>query len=226
LRRLEKSARDQRPLPVRVYEQLRDLIVTGELPEDFQLVQEQVAESLGVSRTPVRDALNRLAHEDLVTWNPGRGYLVNGLTSREIREVYGVRRTLELEAARLACGHHGPALLAHLTALIEEMAAADPTDASIHFELNRQFHRTLVEPCDNHLLLKMLDTLWDHPVNRRITRSYLHEAGSSSAMIAEHRELLAAAAANDERRLLELTSHHLMTGYDDAMRTLDESATA
>lgn len=222
MRPLEKSPRDQRPLPVRVYEQLRDLIVTGDLAEDSQLVQEQVAESLGVSRTPVRDALNRLAHEGLVTWNPGHGYLVNGLTSREIREVYEVRRTLELEAARLACGRHGAALLARLTALIEEMAAADPKDSTIHFELNRQFHRTLVEPCDNHLLLKMLDTLWDHPVNRRITRSYLQEAGSSEAMIAEHRELLAAAADSDQSLLVDLTSQHLMTGYDDATHAIDD----
>lgn len=222
MRPLTKSPRDQRPLPVRVYEQLRDLIVTGDLAEDSQLVQEQVAESLGVSRTPVRDALNRLAHEGLVTWNPGHGYLVNGLTSREIREVYQVRRTLELEAARLACGRHDAVLLARLNALIEEMAAADPKDSAVQFELNRRFHRTLVEPCDNHLLLKMLDTLWDHPVNRRITRSYLQEAGSTEAMIGEHRELLAAAAASNEALLIELTSHHLMTGYDDATQAIDD----
>lgn len=225
MRPLDKSPRDPRPLPVRVYEQLRDLIVIGELAEDSQLVQEQVAEALGVSRTPVRDALNRLAHEGLVTWNPGHGYLVNGLTGREIREVYEVRRTLELEAARLACGRHGAALLAQLNALIEEMVAADPTDSVVHFELNRRFHRTLVEPCDNHLLLKMLDTLWDHPVNRRITRSYLAEAGSSQAMIEEHRQLLAAASASDESLLVELTAHHLMTGYDDASHSLADHTT-
>jgi DNA-binding GntR family transcriptional regulator len=148
---------------------------------------------------------------------------VNGLSSREVREIYQVRRLLEVEATRLACGHHGSALLARLAALIEEMAAADPHDAAVQFDLNRQFHRTLVEPCDNHVLLKMLDTLWDHPVNRRITRSYLVEAGSSQAMIDEHRELLAAAAAGNESVLLELTSGHLMTGYDDAMHALDES---
>lgn len=225
LRPLEKSRRDPRPLPVRVYEQLRDLIVTGELAEDVQLVQEQVAESLGVSRTPVRDALNRLAHEGLVTWNPGRGYLVNGLSTREVREIYQVRRLLEVEATRLACGQHGTAVLARLAALIEDMAAADPQDAVVQFDLNRQFHRTLVEPCDNHVLLKMLDTLWDHPVNRRITRSYLLEAGSSEAMIDEHRELLAAAAEGSESKLLDLTAHHLMTGYDDAMHALDETST-
>ncbi len=226
MRPLDKTRRDPRPLPERVYEQLRDLIVMGELTADSQLVQEQIAEALGVSRTPVRDALNRLAHEDLVTWNPGRGYLVNGLTGREVREVYEVRRTLELEAARLASGRYGAALLSRLYALIEEMAEADPGDAVINFELNRQFHRTLVEPCDNHLLLKMLDTLWDHPVNRRITRSYLQETGSTQTMIDEHRQLLAAVAAADQARVAELMAHHLMTGYDDAMQGVADATPA
>jgi DNA-binding GntR family transcriptional regulator len=209
---------------VRVYEQLRDLIVVGELPEDHQLVQEQVAEALGVSRTPVRDALNRLAHEGLVTWLPGRGYLVNPLSTREIVEVYEVRRILEVEAARLACGHHDGVLLSRLNGLVEEMVATDPEDSGLQFELNRRFHRALVEPCNNALLLKMLDTLWDHPVNRRITRSYLQKPDSVSTMIDEHRELLAAAAAADPDRLIELTAHHLSTGYDDAAQALDAKA--
>lgn len=222
MRQLTKSPRDLRPLPVRVYEQLRDLIVIGELPEDSQLIQEQVAESLGVSRTPVRDALNRLALEGLVTWNPGRGYLVNGLTNREIGEVYQVRRILELEATRLACGKHTGLMIARLHSLIDEMAAADPHDPAAHFDLNRGFHRALVEPCDNLLLLKMLDTLWDHPVNRRITRSYLQEAGSADAMVSEHRALLAAAEATDEAQLLALAELHLSSGYDEAAHALQD----
>lgn len=168
----------------------------GGLDADSQLVQEQVAEALG------------------------RGYLVNALSSREIVEVYQVRRLLELEAARLACGRHTPVMVARLQGLIEEMVAADPGDTSLLFELNRRFHRTLLEPCDNQQLLKMLDTLWDHPVNRRITRSYVREAGSPQTMIDEHRALLAAAADGDEELLLALTSDHLRTGYDEASQSV------
>lgn len=218
MRRLTKSPRDGRPLAVLVYEELRDRIVEGELPGDSKIVQEQVADSLGVSRTPVREALNRLAHEGLVTWLPGGGYLVNELSSREIVEVYQVRRTLEVEATQLASGRHGAVHLAQLTALIEEMAVADPADSAAQFELNRRFHRALVAPCDNALLLKILDTLWDHPVNRRITRSYVSDAGNVGLMIADHRALAAAAAAGDEERLVELTRHHLSTGYDEALQ--------
>lgn len=216
---LEKSPRDSRPMPVRIYERLRDHIVLGELAEDSHLVQEQVAEALGVSRTPLRDALNRLAHEGLVTWIPGTGYVVNGLAEQDIVEVYQVRSNLEVMATRLAVGKHAPALISRLNTLIEEMAAADPEDASRQFELNRQFHRTIVEPCNNRLLLKMLDGLWDHPVNRRITRSYVHDAANVELMVKEHRDMLAAAADADEERLVALTEHHLSSGYDEALHS-------
>lgn len=220
MRELSKSPRDSRPLPVRVYEELRDLIVDGTLQADAQLVQEQIAEALGVSRTPVRDALQRLTHEGLVTWNPGRGYLVNELTGREVIEVYEVRRLLELEAARLSAGRHDSVIASRLTSLIEEMAATPSDDVAAQFDLNRKFHRALVEPCNNRLLLKMLDTLWDHPINRRITRSYLQQAGSAEAMIAEHRELVAAALSGDDKVLTGLVKAHLSSGYDEAVQAV------
>ncbi|MGN6782757.1 MAG: GntR family transcriptional regulator [Marmoricola sp.] len=216
MRELSKSPRDGRPLPVRVYEELRDLIVDGTLQADTQLVQEQLAEALGVSRTPVRDALNRLAHEELVTWNPGRGYLVNGLSGQEVSEVYEVRRLLEVEATRLAAPRLDSVVTARLNALIEEMAATSSSDVAAQFDLNRRFHLTLVKPCHNRQLLKMLDSLWDHPVNRRITRSYLQQAGSTDAMVAEHREILRAAEAGETEALTALVEEHLTSGYDEA----------
>lgn len=214
---LRSGPRDTRPLGVRVYERLRDEIVSGCLAADTPLVQEQVAERLGVSRTPVRDALNRLAHESLVTWLPGSGYLVNALQPDDIAEVYQVRQSLETLALRLACGNHNQAQLTRLTAVIEDMAAADPSDAAAQFELNRTFHMSLIEPCGNALLLRMIDTLWDHPVNRRITRSYVHDAGNVRLMVSEHGALLDAARAGDEKRLIHLATQHMYTGYQETL---------
>ncbi len=215
--RLSRSLREG-PLPARVYEHLRDQIVTGELPADAALVQEQIAQALGVSRTPVREALNRLTHEGLATWVPGNGYVVNGLTERDVLDVREVRRTLEPLATRLACGRHDPASVSRLTALVEQMAGADPGDSAGHFELNRRFHRALVEPCGNTLLIKMLDTLLDHPVSRRITRSYVSDPDNVALMVAEHRELVAAAAAADLQALVTLSERHVSSGYEKALR--------
>lgn len=216
-----RASRDRRPLAVRVYEQLRDQIVSGELGAETALVQEQLADSLGVSRTPVRDGLNRLTHEGLVTWLPGHGYVVNGLAQADIREVCQVRLNLELLATRLACGRHTAVSVSRMTVLVEEMAAADPTDSATQFELNRRFHRGLVEPGANSLLLRMLDNLWDLPVNRQITRSYVFNPANVDVMVHEHRELIAAASAGDLDRLLALSEQHMATGYQEALQACD-----
>lgn len=216
MRPLARTARDGRPLPLRVYEVVRDMIVEGELEADAKLVQEQLAEQLGVSRTPVRDALGRLANEGLVTWLPGGGYVVNDLTVQDVMQVYQVRQSLELLGVRLACGRHGPAQLSRLRALVEEMAAEDP-DSPAQFDLNRRFHYALIEPCGNDLLLQMIDGLWDHPVNRRITRSYQHEPGQVQRMVDEHRQIIEAAAAKDVERLVGLCDEHMREGYSDSL---------
>ncbi|MFI5966425.1 GntR family transcriptional regulator [Streptomyces asoensis] len=200
-----------------MYERLRDEIVSGGLEADSPLVQEQLAERLGVSRTPLRDALNRLAHEDMVTWVPGSGYLVNALKPSDISEVYQVRQSLETMALRLACGRHDRAQLARLVALIEDMAASDPLDVVAQFELNRAFHMALIKPCGNALLLRMADTLWDHPVNRRITRSYVADAANVTLMTSEHRAIFEAAQAGDEELLVRLTTEHMYAGYEKTL---------
>lgn len=217
MQRLIKSVRDSRPLAERVYETVRDSIVNGDVGADSQLIQEQVAEQLGVSRTPVRDALNRLAHEGLVTWTPGTGYLVNDLTEQDITDVYQVRYNLETLAARLACGRHSQVQLARLAALIEEMAAEDPSADARHFDLNRKFHRAVIEPCGNQLLIQIIDNLWNHPVNRRITKAYVHDHDNVGTMVAEHRDILAAARAGDEDRLVALVAKHMVLGYSETV---------
>ncbi len=218
LDRLTKSVRDPRPLSERVYETLRDRIVTGDLPADTQVRQEQVAEDLGVSRTPVREALSRLVQEELVTLVPGNGYLVNDLSDEDINHVFEVRLSLELTAARLAFSRHNSVTIAGLHALIDEMASADAADASAQFELNRQFHRALNEPCGNPLLMKIVDGLWDQPINRRITKAYLRGGQNTAAMIQEHRAIVDAVDESDGERFLLLVEQHISDGYLEAQK--------
>lgn len=207
-----------RPLAARIHDELRDLVVDGDLLPGAPLVQEQIAERLGVSRTPVREALGRLVHEGLVEWVAGGGYVVRDLGDQQITEVYQVRQNLESMALRLASGRHDRVRLARLTMLVEQMAATRPGEVAAHFELNRAFHRALVEPCGNALLVTMIDQLWDHPVNRRITRSYvLADPSNVDRMVAEHRALVAAAAAGDEEALLERYAAHVRDGYGDLL---------
>lgn len=204
-----------------VYESIRDAIVEGRYEAEDKLVQEQVAADLGVSRTPVRDALGRLAHEGLVTWLPGSGYLVTGLRDEDITEMLEVRRNLETMALEKACGRLTRVQVSRINTIIEEMVAADPTDAGVQYELNRRFHQAMVEPAGNDLLLTLLDQLWDHPVSRRITRSYIHDAENVARMVTEHRQILQASCDDDRDRLIALATRHMTEGYGETLS--DES---
>ncbi|OFE18697.1 hypothetical protein BA895_00370 [Humibacillus sp. DSM 29435] len=204
------------PVAEAVYRHVRDAIVDGAYPADAQLVQEQVADQLGVSRTPVREALNRLAAEGLVTWVPRSGYTVNALTDADITDVFEVRQSLEVLALRHACGQLNRTQAAKVRVLIAEMDEADPTDAAAQFELNRLFHQAMVEPCRNRYLLGLLDQLWSNPVSRRITGSYIHDARNVARMVQEHEQILQASLDNDVETLVRLSQQHMTQGYGDA----------
>ncbi|MFI6058525.1 GntR family transcriptional regulator [Streptomyces sp. NPDC051286] len=216
---LPKTPRDNRPLSVRVYERLRDLIIYERLPPDTQLVQGQVAEALQVSRTPVRDALNRLTHERLVTWTPGHGHVVNEVHTQDIQYVYQVRQPLEALAARLSAGQHSAVQIARLNALVEEMALIDPADGDAQFVLNRRFHMALFEPCGNFVLVQMIESLWDHPLTLRITQSYTHNSDTLAEAVAEHRKIVQAARAGDPDQLAEMMNTHWRRLTDSLLKS-------
>jgi|GEM_PF-350568 len=212
---LAKTVDDPRPLPVRVYEALLERIVNGAFKPDTQLVQEQLAELLGVSRTPVRDALSRLTLEGLVTWIPGTGYLVNKLSDQSIQEIYEVRRPLETLAIRMAAGKHSNQQIAQLQLLVDCMPEGVGADGRGWFELNRDFHLAMIEPCGNQYLLDVLMTLWNNPVNRLITKQYARDREHIDQMIIEHRILVEAAKDKDTDRLIHLIEAHLELGYSE-----------
>lgn len=204
------------PMGEAAYQTLRDEIVEGTRPPGSALIQLQLAAELGISRTPLREALGRLTHEGLVVWEPGHGYVVKSLSPATVTEVHQVRERLETLALELACGRLSRVEAARVRLLIEQMREADPGDAQEQYQLNRQFHQAVVAPCDNAFLLSILDQLWDHPVSRRITRSYVHDPGNVDRMICEHEEILAASLAGDTEHLLSLSVAHMAEGYTEA----------
>lgn len=205
---------DGRPLADRVEVALRGLIADGGVPEDGVLVQAQLAARLGVSRTPLREALNRLVDDGLVERQTGGGYRAREVTGTEVAQVHQVRAHLELLAVRGSVGRHGRVDLAVLEDLLDEHAATDPTDVDAHFDLNRRFHRAVIGACPNTYLVETIDRLWDHPVHRRITRAYVEaDPGNPTRMVAEHRELVAALRVADVDEVIRLSNEHLDEGY-------------
>lgn len=211
---------DTVPISEHVYQAIRDAICEAKFEPHAHLVQNQLAEQLRVSRTPVRDALLRLSQEGLIDSVGARGYVVRELTERDILDVYEVRLPLEVLAAGLALPSLTEADIRKALRLHEEIAhpEAHPDD---YFELNRRFHTVLIAPCTNTLLTSMLESIWDRPISRRIFKRYVSDEATVVKMIAEHAGILDAVTKMDRERYLGLIQEHLTNAKEDTKRWLD-----
>lgn len=136
------------------YQALKDRIIRLDLPPGHRVVEDDVAASLGMSRTPVREALVRLEEEGLVETLPRQGVRVSPLSKRDIRDISQVLACLEEEAAEtLAARHPGPEEMARLDSAIDAMdESLDREDIVAWAEADFRFHRLLVEMCGNRQL--------------------------------------------------------------------------
>jgi len=143
-----------------VVEAIRSAIVTGRLRPGETLVERRLAEQLGVSKTPVREALIALAAAGLVTVTPGRGTVVRELNAEDVRQAYEVRALLEPWAVARTVRQAGPAAVTSARAALYEagahLSAADHVPLSL---ANRRFHRALYAGCGNALVIAQLDAL-------------------------------------------------------------------
>lgn len=143
-----------------VYRTLSDAIQQGQLQQGERIREEEVAQSLGVSRTPVREALGRLQTRGLLEMAPGRGLIVVELSKQRITELYAMREVLEGTAARFAAQHAAPAEIEALRRLVEEMGNV-LDDQQESARLNRFFHHAIYDAAHNRYLMQVLDELRD-----------------------------------------------------------------
>lgn len=178
----------------RAYDVVRAGIVDGTFELGARLPEEDVAERAGVSRTPVREALRRLAAEGFVTFIPNRGAQVASWTDQDLEEIFELRALLESHAAGLAATRVAPAQLLEMHDLADEMerAATRATAPSLDrvAELNTRFHHTILAAADSGRLRTLLETVIVIPLVHRTFHRYTTEALRRS--MHHHRELLAA----------------------------------
>ena len=202
------SALDARTLWQRVHEHLRDEILSGRLTPGTELSEVALAESLGVSRGPLREALGRLAAEGLVTVRPRRGAIVRALSSDEFIEAYQVREALETMAMRLAVPKLTAEDVAALEHGIEEMSArSEAGDVKGFFDANSAFHQVFFVAAGNRMLAALYSQLRGQ-IDRHRLRS-LELRGDLHRSIAEHKAILRAAKAGDVERAVHLVSEHI-----------------
>ncbi|SFS36667.1 GntR family transcriptional regulator [Saccharopolyspora flava] len=145
-----------------VADSIRTAILAGELRPGETLVERRLSELLGVSKTPVREALIGMAHTGLVTVVPNKGITVRALSLEDVRKVYEVRRLLEPWAARMTTTARAADVVQRAQDALNEAAgllsAGDNHDLSM---ANRRFHRALYAGCGNSLVIDQLDALQD-----------------------------------------------------------------
>jgi DNA-binding GntR family transcriptional regulator len=189
-------------------ERLRDMIVQGELAPGAKLLERVLCERLGVSRTPLREAIKRLASEGLVALQPNRGAIVTPLTLAAVRETFEVMGALEALAGQLACRNITDAQLAEIRALHYEMLACHARgDLAGYFRCNQAIHLAVVAASGNATLAATYGNLNAHVRRARYMANLSRERWDRA--VAEHEEMLAALGARDGARLQRLLSEHL-----------------
>jgi DNA-binding GntR family transcriptional regulator len=214
------------PRPVGVLERLRALILTGEYGPDERLIEEQLAERLGVSRTPVRQALTMLEAEGLVEITPNRGATVCSFSIEDVWDIYDLRAVLEGHAARRAAGRIERRELERMRELARDMEVL-PGQFDDHEEeiralvaLNQEFHGTIVEASRNRRLERLINRTVEIPLMFKAFYWYtLHERTISNHY---HRQILEALENGDADRAEIIMREHVYEGRDFVIRALKE----
>jgi DNA-binding GntR family transcriptional regulator len=189
-------------------DRLRDMIVQGDLAPGVKLNERVLCERLGVSRTPLREALKTLASEGLVALHPNRGASVTPLTLATVRERFEVMGALEALAGDLACRHATDAQVAEIRALHFQMLAAHARgDLAEYFRHNQSIHFAIVAAGGNATLAATYRHLNANVRRARYMANLARERWDKA--VREHEDMLAALAARDGPRLQRLLVEHL-----------------
>jgi DNA-binding GntR family transcriptional regulator len=183
------------------YIELKQRIVSGEFGPEDRLREVELSERLGMSRTPVREALKRLEDEGLLTHQPRKGLMITTLDQQSITQLYSLREILEGGAARFAAQHADDIEIANMRAILDDSkSGADPIKS------NYDFHQAIYAASHNQFLIKAINNLIDSTA--LLGQSTLAHTGRPELAYTEHMTLFDAIAARDaDRAEREARSH-------------------
>ncbi|HWI72270.1 MAG TPA: GntR family transcriptional regulator [Baekduia sp.] len=201
---------------------LRQAIIAGELVPGGRVIQEDIAESIGVSVAPVREALRVLEQEGQLTYRPRRGYFVTQLRVEDLEEIYGLRQVLEERAARHALpGLDEDALARVALAAKDCVDAAEIGDVAAELAANRRFHFGILESPEQPHALRLIRLLWDSTEAYRAL--YYNSPVERRASVDAHDRILAAVRAGDADRLVAELDAHRQRALEVLRELLDRS---
>ena len=197
-------------LPLRdvVFNTLRQAILRGELKPGERLMEIQLANKLGVSRTPIREAIRKLELEGLVLMIPRKGAEVAEITEKSLRDVLEVRRALEELAVQLACEKITKEEIRELERVAKEFQqVVNSSDITEIAEVDVCFHDIIYTATDNQKLIQLLNNLREQMYRYRV--EYLKRDGVFPQLIAEHEAIIRHIENNEKEKATEVMCRHI-----------------
>ncbi len=209
-----------RSLSDQAFEVIRERILSTQIPPLAPIRQDALAEELGISKIPLREALGRLEQHGLLSSHPNRGYFVPALTATEAEEVFALRLKIEPEAAAAASLDADEVQREAAKVALVLLEAASKTDAPRAVSFNRAFHLALVPPSGRQVTAQLVERL--HVLAERYVRKHLEPEGRDVRADSEHRAILKAWLARDAVRVTALLTVHIAMTLDDLRQQLRE----
>lgn len=205
----EPAGRRKGQLHTEAASQLRRMILSGELPPGSRMRELQLCEQLGVSRTPVREALRTLAAEGLVDLLPNRSVVVSQLHAPDLEHLFTVFGAVEGLAAELACQRITEAEIAEIGKLLAEMVDYHGRkERAPYMQINQRIHQRTVEIAANPVLLSVWQSLVPRVERARALANL--DTGRWTGALFEHTKMFTVLAARDGKQLNQLTREHFL----------------
>lgn len=211
----------QRPPTIReeVFKYLRQKILTGEAPPGAKLIESKLAEEIGTSRTPVREALHKLEMENLIQSIPRVGYVVSEITEEEVEEIIEIRVALETLAAKRASVKIKPKELSRMERIVmltDERLKKGKTEGVI--DLNTEFHELICRASRSRRILAISQNLRDHMLRFRRMGLYVPEIAQEANE--GHRRILESIKKGETKTIEKAVHAHLVWTRNDIMRAI------
>jgi DNA-binding GntR family transcriptional regulator len=207
---LNSSVIVRAPLHVQVAERLRVLIDSGELAPGTRLNEIELCNTMGVSRTPLREAIRSLATEGLIELQPNRGAIVSIVSQEDVTEILPIMASLEGLGGRLAAMHMDQSKIAQVRKIHDQMIAHyKNNEVAEYFETNRLIHELITEGSGNQTLVDTINSLSAKVRRARFSAQMTQESWAKA--VSEHEEMIAALEAQDPDRLEAILVQHVET---------------
>lgn len=199
---------DYKPLRDVVFENLREAILEGRLKPGQRLMEVQLAEQLGVSRTPVREAIRKLELEGLVVMLPRKGAYVANVSLKDVIDVLEIRASLEGLAASLAAERINEIDLDKVYKIAEEFRQSTMNgDIEQSLKKDVEFHECIFKATNNKKLHQVINSLWEQVYRFRVT--YVSDYDSSLNIVEEHKLIIDAIAKGDSELAKKYATEHI-----------------